>query len=129
MGSMINMGIKSPQVANVEAHTANYVLTLAQSGYILTNLGDDGAQTVTLPTSAPAGTFFTFALQVAQQINVKIHAAGGKFYHGGTISTDDGGADLIITADDEGEAITLMSDGAGGWFVTSVNGTWTVSQP
>lgn len=112
----------------VEAHTENDTLTLSESGSVHTNLGDSGAQTIKLPDSATAGIYFIFALQVAQAVNVEIHAAGGKFYHGGTISTDDGGSDLMITADDEGESITLMSDGADGWFVTAENGTWTVSQ-
>lgn len=46
-----------------------------------------------------------------------------------TESGNDGGADMITSADDEGEAITLMVDGSGNWFVIAMNGTWTVSQP
>ena len=113
----------------VEAHTENDTLTLAESGSVHTNLGDAGAQTIKLPASATVGTYFIFALQVAQAVNVEIGESGGKFYQAGVITTDDTGNDLIITADDEGESITLMSDGAAGWFVIAEAGTWTVSQP
>lgn len=114
----------------VSAHTATTdVLTAAQSGSVHTNLGDANGSAVKLPAAAPAGVYFIFALQVAQTLDVVVGAAAEKFYIGGTISTDDGGNDLKVTADDEGESITLMSDGAGGWFVTASNGTWTVSQP
>lgn len=116
-------------IITVEAHTENDTLTLAESGSVHTNLGDSDGVDLKLPASATAGTYFTFSLQVAQTLDVVIDAAAGKFYINGTISTDDGGNDLKVTADDEGESITLMSDGAGGWFVTAVNGTWTVSQP
>lgn len=113
----------------IEHHTADDTLTLGETGSIHTNLGEDGAQTITLPASAPAGTYFTFVVLVAAALNVAISAASKKFYANGTISTDDGGADLIITADDEGEAITLTADGNGNWIVSAMNGTWTVSQP
>jgi len=130
LGSTIQIGGRANNIIlAVEAHTTNDTLTLAESGSVHTNLGDTGAQTIKLPASATAGIYYTFALQVAQAVNVEIGESGGKFYHGGVISTDDTGNDLIITADDEGESITLMSDGAGGWFVTAEVGTWTVSQP
>jgi len=129
LGSSISFAGPNPLLKVVEAHAANDTLTNAESGSVHTNLGDTDGVDLKLPASAPAGTYFTFALQVAQTLDVVIHAAGGKFYDGGIISTDDGGNDLKITADDEGEAITLMCDGAGGWFVVDKVGTWTVSQP
>jgi hypothetical protein len=127
MGSSI--AVSTSKAVSVTAHTGSDTLTVGSSGSVHTNLGDANGSSVKLPASAPAGTNFTFALQVAQAMDVIIHGAGGKFYDGGTISTDDGGGDMKITADDEGECLTLMSDGAGGWFVTAKVGTWTVSQP
>lgn len=114
---------------DVEHHTADDTLLLAESGSIHTNLGEDGVVTLTLPASAPAGTNFTFVVMVAQELRIKISATSKKFYYGGVISTDDGGGDLFMTADDEAEHITLMADGNGDWFALNAAGTWTVTQP
>jgi hypothetical protein len=116
-------------IYSVEAHTDDDTLTLSESGSVHTNLGDGGTQSLKLPADAPAGTFFIFAIQVAQEQRIVIGKAAGKFYDGGTISTDDGGNDMYISADDEGETLTLVCDGANGWFVTSKVGTWGVTQP
>jgi hypothetical protein len=114
----------------VTAHTAAAdVLTEAMSGSVHTNLGDTNGAGVKLPADAAAGTTFHFSIQVAQAFDVIIGKSAGKFYLNGTISTDDTGADMKVTADDEGEALTLCCDGANGWFPLSMNGTWTVSQP
>lgn len=128
LGSRVQIA-GSTLTRSVEAHTENDTLTVAESGSIHTNLGDSGTQALKLPADAPAGTNFTFAIQVAQVQQIVIGKAAGKFYDGGTISTDDGGNDLYIAADDEGECITLCCDGANGWFVISKVGTWGVSQP
>ena len=129
MASSINMATRHNDVRVVTAHTGADTLTVAESGSIHTNLGDANGASCKLPADAPVGTYFTFSLQVAQAVDVIIGKAAGKFYIGGTISTDDGGNDLKVTADDEGESITLCCDGANGWFPLAINGTWTVSQP
>ncbi len=116
-------------IKSVTAHTGTDTLAAAESGSVHTNLGDGDGSSCKLPAAAVAGTNFTFALQAAQEFRVIVGAAGEKIYAGGVISTDDGGDDLYISADDEGESITLCSDGAGGWFVTTINGTWSVTQP
>jgi hypothetical protein len=116
-------------IKTVEAVTTTNILTEAESGSVFTNLGDGDGATCQLPADAKAGTCYTFSLQVAQALSVIIGKAAGKFYLNGTISTDDGGADMIVTADDEGELLTLCCDGANGWFPLAISGTWTVSQP
>jgi hypothetical protein len=116
-------------IKTVEAVTTTNVLTEAESGSVFTNLGDADGATCQLPADAKAGTCYTFSLQVAQALSIIIGKAAGKFYLNGTISTDDGGADMIATADDEGELLTLCCDGDNGWFPLAISGTWTVSQP
>jgi hypothetical protein len=112
----------------VENHTADDVLALAESGSIHTNYGDLGAQTLTLPAAATAGTTFKFVVAAAQELRVKVSAAGEVFIVNGGTSTDDGGADLYLGADDEGEMATFTCIAAGVWLV-NVTGTWTVVQP
>lgn len=113
----------------VEAVTTTNAITEAESGSVFTNLGDGDGSTQTLPADAAAGTNFTFTLLAAQELRIIVGKAASKFYLGGVISTDDGGNDLYVSADDEGESITLCCDGANGWFPLAINGTWTVTQP
>jgi hypothetical protein len=119
----------SPLVRVVEAITTTNAILATESGSVFTNLGDADGATCTLPADAAAGTNFTFTLQAAAEFRVIVGKAASKFYAGGVISTDDGGNDLYISADDEGESITLCCDGANGWFPLAINGTWTVTQP
>jgi hypothetical protein len=116
-------------ILTVEAVTTTNALASAESGSVFTNLGDADGANCTLPADAPAGTCFTFTVQAAVEFKIIIGKAAGKLYIGGTISTDDGGADLYVSADAAGETITLCCDGDNGWFATSIDGTWTVTQP
>lgn len=113
----------------VEAHTADDTLTETESGSIHTNLGEDGAMTLTLPDTALAGVTFHFAVVYADELRVKVGAAATKIYAVGAVNTDDGGNDGYMTANDEGECMTLVSDGNGDWFVISMYGTWVWTQP
>jgi hypothetical protein len=113
----------------VESVTTTNILTVYESSSVFTNLGDSDGATCTLPADAAAGTNYTFTLQVAQELKIIVGKAASKFYLGGVIFTDDGGKDLYVSADDEGESITLCCDGANGWFPLAINGTWTVTQP
>jgi len=102
----------------VEAHTGDDTLTVAESGSVHTNLGATGTVTLTLPASAPEGTVFTFAVQVAQQLRIDPGAA--------TIRDDSGQTvDKYKAADAIGECITLVADSNGDWATITKNGTWT----
>ena len=52
----------------IEAHTSDDTLTSTESGSVHSNLGATTIVTLTLPTSPPTGTVFTFAVQAAQQL-------------------------------------------------------------
>jgi len=102
----------------VEAHTSDDTLTAAESGSVHSNLDATTAVTLTLPSSAPQGTQFTFAVQAAQELRIDPGTA--------TIRDDSGQtADKYKSANAVGECLTLVADSNGDWATTGKNGTWT----
>jgi hypothetical protein len=102
----------------IEAHTADDTLSEAESGSIHTNLGATAVVTLTLPSAAPEGTTFTFAVQAAQEMRVEPGAA--------TIRDDSGQASgKYKSADAVGECLTVTADANGDWVTIAKNGTWT----
>lgn len=94
----------------IEAHTSDDTLTEAESGSVHTNLGATGTVTLTLPDSAAAGTYFTFASQVPnndQELRVDPGSA--------TIRMEGVGAGKYIYHDEMGVCITLVADENGDW--------------
>lgn len=102
----------------VEAHTSDDTLTAAESGGVHSNLGATGTVTLTLPSSAPAGTVFTFAVQASQELRIDPGTAAIRDDSGQT-------ADKYKSADAIGECITLIADSNGDWVTIAKNGTWT----
>jgi hypothetical protein len=102
----------------IEAHTSNDTLTAAESGSIHTNLGATGTVTLTLPTSAPEGTVFTFAVQAAQELRIDPGTAAIRDSSGQT-------ADKYKSADAIGECLTVVADSNGDWATIAKSGTWT----
>lgn len=102
----------------IEAHTNNDTLTIAESGSVHTNIGATGTVTLTLPASAAAGTAFTFAVQVAQELRVDPGAATIRDSSGQT-------AHKYKSANAIGAVLQLVADADGDWAVTAKSGTWT----
>ena len=61
---------------SIEHHVADDTLTTGETGSIHTNLGEDGAMTLTLPQDAVAGDFFHFAVMYAGELRVDPGLAG-----------------------------------------------------
>ncbi len=102
----------------IEAHSGGDTLTAAESGSVHTNLGATGTVTLTLPSSAPAGTVFTFAVQAAQQLRVEPGTA--------TIRDDSGQtAGKYKSASAIGACLKLAADSNGDWATIGKNSTWT----
>ena len=102
----------------IEAHASDDTLATAESGSVHSNLGASGAVTLTLPSSAEAGTVFSFAVQAAYELRVDPGAA--------TIRDDSGQtADKYKTTNAIGECLTLIADANGDWVTIAKNGTWT----
>jgi hypothetical protein len=103
---------------NIEAHTADDTLTEDESGSVHTNLGGTATVTLTLPSSAPAGTIFYFAVQAAQELRIDPGSA--------TIRDDSGQtAGKYKSADAIGESLCLAADANGDWATIAKNGSWT----
>lgn len=102
----------------IEAHTADDTLTEAESGSVHSNLGAPATVTLTLPTSAAAGTAFSFAVQAAQELHIDPGTA--------TIRDDSGQtADKYKSAGAVGACISLVADANGNWVTIAKNGSWT----
>ena len=102
----------------IEAHEGDDTLTAAESGSIHTNLGATGTVTLTLPSSAPSGTVFTFAVQTAQELRIDPSTAAIRDDSGQT-------ADKYKSANAIGECLTIIADSNGDWVTIAKNGTWT----
>jgi len=105
----------------LEHHTADDTLTVAESGSVHTNLGEDGIMTLTLPQSAPAGCFFWFVVMAAFELRVD-PGAGGALYINAAKQTDN----YYVGADAINESVMLVADGNGDWVALHMIGTWTV---
>jgi hypothetical protein len=101
----------------IEAHTSDDTLTTAESGSVHSNLGATTIVTLTLPTSAPSGTVFTFAVQAAQQLRVDPGTAAIRDDSGQT-------ADKYKKSTTIGASLTIVADSAGDWVTIAKNGTW-----
>jgi hypothetical protein len=97
------------------------VLVRGETGALVTNLGATGAVTKTLPQNAQTGDTFTFVVASAQELRVNPGAAGGVYINGAKQA--DG---KYISADDEGEAVTLVANGLGDWYAVGAVGSWSV---
>lgn len=102
----------------IEEHTASDTLTVPESGSTHTNLAATGAVTLTLPASAPQGTAFAFAVQVAQEIRVDPGTAAIRDSSGQT-------ANKYKSANAIGAGLQLVADSNGDWMVTAKSGNWT----
>jgi len=117
------MPIQQISRVSIEHHTADDTLTAAESGSVHTNLGEDGAMTLTLPQDAIVGDWFHFAVMTAQELRIDPGAAGA-IYISGAKQTDN----KYIWADDEGESVMLVADGNGDWVALFATGVWGVEE-
>jgi hypothetical protein len=89
-----------------------------ESDSVHTNLGAAGVVTFTLPTSAPQGTMFTFAVQAAFELRVEPGTAAIRDDSGQTAGKYKSAAAI-------GAALTLVADASGDWATIAKNGAWS----
>lgn len=94
--------------------TADYAITVHQTGTIFSNSGADGAVVFSLPAPRK-GLWFTFIKAAAQ--NLSIQATGGAKINGGVANKK------YENTAAEAATCTLVSDGAD-WYVAAEKGTW-----
>ena len=98
---------------------ADYTVTSADSGKVITNAGATVFKTMTLPeASTVIGKPFTFAVAVAYSINVDVNAADQ------IVATTNAAGDMVW-ADAIGETITLVAIDNTNFVELSKVGTWT----
>jgi hypothetical protein len=106
--------------------SADYTVTTADSGAVIVVTGVD--KVMTLPATA-AGLLCRFVLASAglsSGTGLSISpAAADKIMGNGFTSADNKDAVLAGSGDREGDSITLVGDGADGWYIVAVTGTWT----
>ncbi len=107
----------------VENNSEPPTIGVAESGYVITNAGSDGADAFTLPDAA-AGLTYTFVVMAAQELRVT-PAAGDKIVYGSTVMD----AAEYYVADAIGESLTIVAVDATNWVVISSTGTWTEEIP
>ncbi len=112
--------------AAVSSKSANYTVTTADSGTVFVAGAAD--LVFTLPATA-SGLRYRFVLASAglsTGTGLSISpAAADKIMGNGFTSADNKDAVLAGSGDREGDCIEVVGDGADGWYITSVIGTWT----
>lgn len=111
--------------ANIKSQTksANYTMTAADSGY--ETIIDTDAKTITLPSTAVGLTYKFVNGGADGAVAVTISpAALDKIQGVGLTSADN--KDLINTkaTAKKGDYVVLVADGADGWFIQEMVGTW-----
>lgn len=108
-------------VSTTSVKTADYTVTVGDSGKTFTNTGASGAVTFALP-AAVAGLKYRFRVGVAQQLRIDPNGTE-------TISLPSTGAPsaagAYIVADAIGETVDIQCVEAGSWSVFGYTGTWT----
>lgn len=106
-----------------QTKSADYTMQVIDSGYV--TYVDTDAKTITLPATA-AGLTYTFVnagTNGAVALTISPNAADKIMGAGLTPAVD---KDLINTkaTAKKGDRVTLVGDGASGWYVTEMTGTW-----
>lgn len=99
--------------------SANYTLTVADSGLVYTNYGSFGTITFTLPTTAQNGMCYRFIVAAAQTLEILPGSTDKILY---STAADN----KKIYANTIGNTITIVGLSTGDWAVIGVNGTWSV---
>lgn len=110
-------------VIGQQTKSTNYTLTEADSG-LVTNVDTDNV-VITLPSTVAGMTFIVrnSASDGAAKVSIS-PAALDKIMGNGFTSADNKDAINTKATAKKGDYMKLVADGANGWFVTAVRGTW-----
>ncbi len=101
----------------IEAHTGDDTLAEAESGSVHSNLGAAATVTLTLPTSAAAGTSFSCAVETGQDLRIDPGTAAIRDDSGQT-------AGKYKSSSTIGACLGLVAGANGDWATLAKNGTW-----
>lgn len=113
-----------PSTLTIAHKTANYSITIADSGTHFDTLGAGGTVTFVLPSAGVEGLYYCFAVVGAQP--VVIQPFGSDTIAVGLTSTSVGGS-VTASAGTAFSSICLECHTSGRWIVTSQTGAWVVS--
>ena len=111
-------------MTNVITTAIDKTLTAADSGSIITVTGDD--KTITLPATELGLTYTIVALSVGGSAGLKVSPnASDKIVGCGGTGADNKDAINDTGTDVIGDSITVVGDGADGWYVVAQHGIWS----
>ena len=116
LAGLVQSGLKS----SVEAKTANYTVTAAESGKTFTTVGAGGAVTFALP-AAVVGLKYRFRVGAAQELRIDPNGTETIALPSTGVQ---GAAGKYLTADADGETVDIECTKAGQWSVFGFTGTW-----
>lgn len=107
--------------STVEAKTADFTITAAESGKTFTSVGAAGTITGALP-AATVGLKYRFRVGAAQQLRIDPNGTEVIALPSTGVA---GAAGKYLVADADGETVDLECTKAGQWSVFGFTGTWT----
>jgi len=120
MADLRTIGGHAPRTVSVK--TAAYTVLSGDCGTLFTTEGASGAVTFTLP-AATVGLRYDFLVKATQELRVDPNGTE-------TIALPSSGAQQAagkyLTADANGESLSVVCVKAGEWNVTGYIGTWTI---
>jgi hypothetical protein len=111
--------------APVETKAGAYTVTAADSGKVFVATAADVVFTLPATSAGLTYRFVVAASGLSAGTGLSVSpAAVDKIMGNGFTSADDKDAILSGATDREGDCITIVGDGADGWYITGVVGTW-----
>jgi hypothetical protein len=110
-----------PLVSTVEAKTANYTVTVEDSGKTFTTVGAAGTVVFAMP-AAVVGLKYRFRVGAAQELRIDPNGTETIALPSTGVQ---GAAGKYLTADADGETVDVECTKAAQWSVFGFTGTWT----
>ncbi len=111
-------------MTNVKSSAVSFALTAADSGSIVLITAND--KVVTLPSTEVGLTYTIIAGTAGGSAGLKISpAAADKIIGAGGVGADNKDAINDTGTDVIGDSLTLVGDGADGWYVVAQHGIWS----
>lgn len=119
-------GAERIPIKRVVALTANATLTVADSGGVFIVSGSDIVLTLPATEKGLTYTLVVGGLSGGATGHAFSPAAADKIMGNGFTAADDKDAICSAASDRIGDSLTLVGDGADGWYITAVTGTWAL---
>lgn len=119
-----NFGTGPKILLRVQTKTADYTVTVADSGTIFTNHGDTGAIIFTLPVNPEKGLCYLFVNAVDQSLNVTAGTVDTLITHNDAAADS---VDFDQSSNKIGQAVFVFADGNAYYAIQVSAGTFGVN--